>query len=216
MGGQTFAKYITTNTATAQTATVAKWGLVLNQQSDSADFFDTEYNGTVLSTNRVVAPGTEGTITYEISGMAEVNAQVNFSLSNYSGVSLKQGSDVNYSPIKWTYQIGTERAVSFDPATNYTFPTVAYEANVSSSITITINWVWDFETYDSTLTTEQQEIEKAKNNKYDTILGCAAYANVTEGNFIYSSDEYQEGDDKTYIVDTTLNFEFKAVISQVD
>ena len=214
MGGQTFAKYITTNTADPQSATVAKWGLVLNQKTTGETLFKKDYDGSVVSTEHtVVAPGTSGSITYLVTGYAEVDAQVTFSLESYSGVSLKQGTTVDYNPVKWTYQVKGGSETPFTPVTGYEFSPITYQASntewttSNSEIEITIKWAWEIETGTS-------DSEKEQNNKYDTIMGYAAKAEDTS--FNYSSATYQEGDNLDYEVDYTLDFQFKAKIEQID
>lgn len=80
MGGQTFAKYISTQDVATQTATVAKWGLTA--QIDASKMFGLAYaNGTanavatpdasaskvsVKAAASVVAPGTKGEMTISI------------------------------------------------------------------------------------------------------------------------------------------------------
>ena len=220
MGGQTFAKYITTNTTVAQTATVAKWGLVLNQKTEGEKIFNTTYGDTVASasaTDNVVAPGTSGETTYLIDGTAEVDAKITFSFEGYDPVELAYGS-VNYKPVKWFYTVDKVKTPITDPTT-WKLEKTGYEANTEAkSYQITISWVWDFETV-TTDSNDEDEIKANKelNNKHDTILG--GITNIKNGAFdgTYKDSEGQFGTAGTdYTVDNTMSFQLKAVIEQVD
>ena len=213
MGGQTFAKYITTNTTEAQTATVAKWGLVLNQKNETDAIFSDSYkNGddttTVDADDAVVAPGTSGTITYVIDGTAEVDAMITFSFVNYDPVELKftptGGTTVTYQPIVWTVNGDV-----IDPAT-WKLEKKDYKANTTAkSYEIVIGWSWDF--------SDAAQGVTSTNDTYDTILGgiTSIKNGAFEGN--YTDTEGRFGTkDTMYTVDNTLSFSLKAVIEQVD
>ena len=81
--GGTFAKYTTAGTAT-DTARVAKWGVVVNGEGKEA--FAIQYDdvagdaGTkVVSTEKVVAPGTKGALAnFTITGQPEVEVSVSY------------------------------------------------------------------------------------------------------------------------------------------
>lgn len=88
-GGTTFAKYITSKDAPVQQATVAKWGFAVTVDTDN--MFSDKYNAgaivkattdapnptvDVKADNKVVAPGTKGSMTITINGVAEVDAKI--------------------------------------------------------------------------------------------------------------------------------------------
>ena len=199
MGGQTFAKYITTTAAPTQTATVAKWGLVANIQANGifgSDYYDgplaTTATGTNLVVNgtgdaKVVAPGTTGSMTFSVTGSAEVKAKMAVSMEGTKTVVLKDSSDaVVYEPIKWTLtktDVGTTTI-----AENKTLKEITTEiSKVSETIEAgknmgtayyTLSWAWAFE---------------GQNDTYDTYLGdisneetVSGFTAVTEMEFHFS------------------------------
>ena len=112
MGAFTFAKYVTTHTADDQ-ADTAQWGFVIT--ADASDLFGTDYtlsgtgtSATVVPTGsgvavkatgagNVVAPGTTGSMSFSISGKAEVLAKVSLELAATKDIHLDA-----YYPVKWT------------------------------------------------------------------------------------------------------------------
>lgn len=131
--GTTFARYITKKDVPSTQATVAKWGFVVNANAN--DVFGTDYtrdsqaNAEVVttagavgadvkaSTDKVVAPGTMGSLTVSIDGSAEVLAQyvISSTIGDLQEVSLKNGATVAYSPIKWKLYTGTTAAAITTP-----------------------------------------------------------------------------------------------------
>ena len=114
MGGQTFAKYISTKTV-SDTATVAKWGYVVNANASNLGFSkfykdvalsENDATATVASSGdaNVVAPGTTGSVRVTVTGEAEVDAKILFAASgtNISVKSTKGADSTYYYPIKWT------------------------------------------------------------------------------------------------------------------
>ena len=90
----TFAKYVTTNGG-ADNARVAKFGVQINV-SDDLGLFDTAYEKddadyentlSVLSqtTDQVVAPGTKGSMSFNITGMPEVATRVSIDFGSETG-----------------------------------------------------------------------------------------------------------------------------------
>lgn len=77
----TFAKYVSTGSGYA-TARVAKWGVTIS--GTALEAFATEYDAgaadvTVKSTEKVVAPGTNGSLAgFDVDGTPEVDVRVNF------------------------------------------------------------------------------------------------------------------------------------------
>ena len=119
----TFAKYVTSVTS-GDSARVAKWNIGHN--FDEKSTFAATYNsGKVESlggADKVVAPGTADSGTYELSGAPEVAYKVTFNFDKQAEVFLKQGNydfadaayvnmDLNlgtdYIPLKWTVALTT-------------------------------------------------------------------------------------------------------------
>lgn len=101
--GTTFAKYVTSDTAT-DSARVAKWGVRLTMQGD--DLFDNQYatdsnayagSLSVDASSDVVAPGTSGSTTFTITGSPEVAVNVQIAFSGYDIV-LPAGTILNNGP----------------------------------------------------------------------------------------------------------------------
>lgn len=139
--GTTLARYISSAKVESQTATVAKWGYTLT--ADTSKMFGEKYgdaaeqlakvvsdNAVVASarSKNVVAPGTEGSMTIQILGSSEVNAQLELDLTDaFSTIYLKKGATadgdkdngtvntgaITYYPIKWAVAIGAT-ATSFE------------------------------------------------------------------------------------------------------
>ena len=118
MGGFTFAKYYSSTGAKTNQATVAKWGFVIN--ANVTDLFGEDYKGEGLAatgssatgtvvvsaddttTHNVVAPGTTGSMTFSLSGTAEVLSKLTITASSSSDVILKTSGQEDYVPLKWT------------------------------------------------------------------------------------------------------------------
>jgi hypothetical protein len=88
--GSTFAKYITEATAT-DGARVAKWGIAVDE-TNFVDLFTTSYTsaqGTTVNSNNgdnVIAPGTTGSLQFEITGTPEVAYKLSVDVSSaYTG-----------------------------------------------------------------------------------------------------------------------------------
>ena len=154
MGGKTYAKYFTSANTDAQNATVAQFGMVLT--TDASNLWGKQYkegtdadtlamvteDGTlVVSANgSVVAPGTKGTVSFSVEGVAEVNAVLSFNINVTSEVNIGE----EYYPMKWTNSAsGKLEDVVIDeiqiPASSDPF-----------TKTIEISWEWPFYTDDDT------------------------------------------------------------------
>lgn len=101
----TLAKYTTGGTA-ADSARVAKWGIVLNVAGDSA--FSNKYGETVISSDlnkKVVAPGTSGTLTtVTVTGTPEVAVRYKVDADlKLTGWSISEGGgSLVYCPLVFT------------------------------------------------------------------------------------------------------------------
>lgn len=172
----TLAKYTTTNSGT-DSATVAKFGVVINVNDDMG-LFKTSYDGTsddmsantVVSadTNRKIAPGTKGSMSFSVSGKPEVKTKLKLAVDNAEAVQLKAGdytlkagefaekeckvTTANvYEPIKWYFG-----SAPIDDTTVYTKTLSELETeveklggekapNTNLNQTYYIGWKWDFE-----------------------------------------------------------------------
>ena len=154
MGGQTFAKYIETTSVTPQTAVVAKWGVVAyiedaaGQRDENAKLFKNTYeNGgdTVVAGSSaerlLVAPGTSGSVSVEITGTPEVAVNVTYTFS-LTDIHLK-----DYYPIVWTVN-GTEYNGE-DAMTDISEVVTGMNGNYAPNTNlgtkkVTIEWEWAF------------------------------------------------------------------------
>ena len=205
MGGQTFAKYISTQSVDTGVATVAKWGLAATL--DVSEFFGTKNNSTdhtvetgdsnisVKGTNAVVAPGTKGSMTITLGGSAEVDAEVSVDVDNANLdtalklPSLKYGSTAYY-PINWKVN-GTTANTPAELCAALEALTATYEAEGTyDATTFTVEWEWKFYVSDA-------------NDKLDTILASNANGDVTING-------------TTYTVNTSLDLAFDVVFTQLD
>lgn len=199
-GGYTMSKYISSKSDEG-TAHVAKWGFEVTAKSDG--LFGTEYKydttantsisnsttGTVITVNaatpntNLVAPGTAGSMTFEVKGSAEVLAQIKVEMNNVSDVKLayKEGENVQtpYTPVKWTLKkgdnvftyTGDDGEVKLENVTLEdikTGLTKLYSAPIAAGTSVsdkyTLSWAWAF---DGTAS-------NANADKLDTLLGMVA------------------------------------------
>lgn len=185
MATLTFARYTTSDNVNKQ-ATVAKWGYVVTVNSDN--LFGTHYgnpegnyvtvkeNGTSIvssGSSNVIAPGSKGSMTIQITGQAEVLSSLTFSLSGDSAdvVLTKTGDESNkYRPIKWTLNDGSNDLVK--DATLEQLKTAlegqsntSIAANTPVNKSYTLSWAWALE----------------GNNEYDIYLGKIANGNTITG-----------------------------------
>ena len=210
MGGQTFAKYITTNTADATSAVVAKWGVVIrNSIEDTIDtgakknvfeksYTDANSKVVISSSNNVVAPGASGALTIEVTGTPEVAAKVSFKLSDFKDISLSSGS-TTYYPIVLSW--GTEVIARTEGKTMEALITeklnasnAEFEAGKMVETQFTLSWEWPFSSTDNV------------NDKMDTLCGDAA----ANGNTI------KDKDDNDWTLQNTVGFKISTEVVQLD
>lgn len=151
----TFAKYTSSNTATA-TATVAKWDVKLDDKAftDSITFdfteawTDSDGSAETDVVSKKLAPGTKGSFDLKVTNSSEVNAQfkIDFDLTALAGL-----------PLEFTYKVGEETY------TDNSFVAIA----MNETKTVTVTWEWPF-------------YEDATQDTADTTLGItAATFNIT-------------------------------------
>lgn len=230
-GGYTMSKYISSKTDSG-TASVAKWGFTVS--ADASKLFGSNYemkSGAASSTvtneadatkltvkasnadSKVVAPGTTGSMTFSITGTAEVKSQIAVSLTG-NDVVLKYKTSANeetplaYAPVKWTLKKGASDVL----VNNGSFTelqtglkglnaTLDPNANYENAGEYTIEWAWAFET-------GSDDTEKTLNNKLDTFLGAIANKSDTtkDGTNTYTKAE------GTF---TTINFNLSISVTQL-
>lgn len=231
----TFAKYITTNSG-SDSARVAKFGVTI-QVNDDMGLFKTSYDtgsddtsaNTVVSANtdRKIAPGTKGSMSFSITGKPEVATKLEAVVSNEKAVKLEAKSgeqykqykldagkfaekectvtmQKDYEPIKWYFG---EQAITDNTQYNMTLDdlkttlekltTVRNDPNVELNKTYHIGWKWDFE---STSTGGTWSYDHASD---------APYSGAAISDFL---DTYL-GDEET---PQTESFDLKLTITQID
>ena len=110
MGAMTYARYISTGTHATQ-ATAAKWGFVVNVNAEN--LFSKDYvkennsnyskptttgNGVAIkAANQSLAPGSTGSLTVSVSGIAEVLAELVISLNVTENIHLDSYYPINQS-----------------------------------------------------------------------------------------------------------------------
>lgn len=153
----TFAKYVTNDSA-SDTARVAKWGVVIDVQADTAfgNAYDDEVNASgtkVVSTEDVVAPGTKGTLAMtQITGKPEVKVNI-----EYKATLTLTGWEVAgafYCPLEITIDGNTYKGTAYASIAEFkaavegavTALTKDYAAGTDlSEANETFAWAWAFE-----------------------------------------------------------------------
>ena len=195
MSMSTFAKYTSTATPVSANATVAQWGLVAN--ANAANLFPAKYGPAASNladawvdadaakvsvadsgTAATVAPGTTGSVSFGVSGTAEVLAKVTITATGTDLV-LTKGSET-YSPIKWSlskngvavaeYQNKTLAEIVTYLNTDAIDETIQPNSTVAAEYVLT--WTWAFNN------TDASGIAGLDGNAADTILGKLAVGAV--------------------------------------
>lgn len=155
----TFAKYTTSDSAT-DSARVAKWGVTVEVTGDDA--FATKYNDAatdsgvkVVSTEKVVAPGTNGTLgTLSIAGqpevMVDITVEVDLELTGWE-IDTGEYCPIVFSVDGYNYSMtGTvaelENAVETAVKNKFkTFTEADVAANTNLDSYCEITWKWAYE-----------------------------------------------------------------------
>lgn len=187
--GGTFAKYVTSDEAT-DTARVAKFGVAVTANGSTFaetyatdDSTATTITDSVVSTDKVVAPGTKGDMTkMTLSGTPEVAVEVKYEATvtlNDKWVGDTSGSyycpliiKVGGTEIKGLdYSDATEFAAAVKTAIDGCTAKYAPGTDLSTTtVTVpSVSWEWPFET-------GADDNEKAENDVKDTYLGDQAVA----------------------------------------
>lgn len=220
-GGYTMSKYISSKTDNG-TASVAKWGFEVTAKGDKLfgkEYrYDTAKNASVIkddtgatltvqaatgNTSNLVAPGTTGSMTFSITGTAEVKSQIAVSLTG-NDVVLKYTTatvtDGEYAPVKWTLK---KKDVTTPLLNGGTFAqlttelaklnaTVEANATYANAGEYTIEWAWAYE---------------SGNDALDTFLGTIANTPATTTDGTYTKVE--EG------THTAISFNLSVSVTQV-
>lgn len=239
MTAGTFAKYVTSAEGSG-TARVAKFGVDVSV--NAGDVFGQNYankdagNGVVADKNgatvsakdMVVAPGTQGSMTFSITGTPETAVTLNISLDDKESpmmkeVMLKAGTykdmttdtevelDADYYPVKWTLKDSNQKVVGqlenkkLSEIEDY-FSKLEKDYNPNKNLTevlggdgtYTLSWNWAIE----------------ENNAADTLLG-----NIQADSKLVQKrnpDEMNFGNITTADYNLTEAFNFTISVTQVD
>lgn len=223
-GGYTMSKYISSKSDNG-TANVAKWGFEVTANGDK--LFGKEYRydtdkhasvikddtGATLTVSAVtpatgersnlVAPGTTGSMTFSITGTAEVRSKIEVSLTG-NDVVLKYTTDTvadgEYAPVKWTLKKkGVTTALvdngSFkdlqDGLAGLSATVVEANATYANAGEYTIEWAWAFD---------------GGNDALDTFLGTIANKPATTTDGTYTKAEGTS---------TAISFNLSVSVTQV-
>ena len=205
----TFAKYVTEDSAN-DTARVAKWGVTVSVQAgDSGSAFyntyEKDYGGTITNTvealDKVVAPGTDGTLAqFEVNGTPEVAVDLAFDITDSTGTGNAKDVFVNtYNPIRFnvykdgaaTPMTGGEGLTLSELVAFVEAFSGEYEPNVTLDATYKITWAW---VYDGA-----HDVE-------DTLLGNLAADKATYGAGMTEGTDYN----------LTIDFALTITATQID
>lgn len=227
--GITFAKYITEKSVPAQTATVAKWGFVIN--ADTSKLFGKDYvkesgdNATVATADGVavkasaaaVAPGTQGEMIFSVIGNAEVPAKITITAgSDIKEVKLTGSGEgaLNYAPVKWTIASSSD-GTTYTPITTVGSGDATVTADGTLAKALEIANKQSTEIAASTTETKMyfklswvwalttSDVTNA--DRYDTLLGYAADCGTTASKEYTDATVTVAGDTSTVLDKLTIS-----------
>ena len=184
--GNTYARYVASKTVASETATVAKWGFVIDGTAEN--LFSTMYDTTgapvkadgnsvvVKSTDKVVAPGAHGSLKFTITGVAEVDAQIQVTVgNNFKDIALVPTTGNTYNPIKYYLSPVAGGAVTTTAVagTSLKSSLEAWTAKVeagtelkgTTAITYELKWEWEFSKDEATDALDTVLAEWSNGNK---------------------------------------------------
>lgn len=198
MGGQTFAKYITTTQTGSQSATVAKWGVVISTTAtgtDSKTMFAKNYeDGDVSATLEKVAPGTEGSLSITVSGSPEVKTAISFEVNDdYKHVYFD-----TYEPIVWKIDdvlCGTNGTMA-EMVTAFEELSDTYAVGTPFTHTYKISWSWAYHSSDDNdiLDTKLADAATLSDSEWTTKYGGAKPVFSAEVSAVFTVTATQVGD----------------------
>lgn len=216
MGAMTYARYISSAKVEDVTATAAKWGFVVNVNTDN--LFSTDYvkgagdyatpvaNDSGVAVNAAaasLAPGTSGSLVVNVSGQAEVLAKLTLAINVESNIRVD-----DYYPIKWTLNNGSSDLIA-DATIEKLIEelgklSVTIDAGDSLTASYTITWEWDF-----------NEANQAASIK-DTLIGFKS-AGVADLSTAIAPDgkTYAEHNALYTTINNVLKFDFTATVEQI-
>ena len=159
----TYAKYTSSATGT-DTARVAKWAFnvgttdIATTNTFTFDLFNTTYTNVESSNSEnVIAPGTEGSFTIELTNNSEVKATyaIDYTVDKTTSIPVEFSVDGGNT---WTADLADVAATA----------ETTVNANGGAATPITVQWRWVYEIADDDQTLEDEE---AENDAVDTALG---------------------------------------------
>lgn len=177
----TFAKYVTKTSGT-DSARVAAWGFSDSATINIGDLFKSSYttgsNENVKATVDVIAPGTEGSVSFSLSYEGATAPEVAYSISvnttgSEIGPNIKSNSNIQWKLDSGTYGTWDSLLTAIQMLSGSATGTMSYKPGELptqlSSSTHTVSWRWTFETSGS---------GQASQDAADTALGAKAVASL--------------------------------------
>lgn len=219
----TFAKYVTTNSG-SDSARVAKFGVQIDVNDNLGLFSttyaksDSSYAGTLsvesTADDRVVAPGTKGSMTFKITGTPEVATRVSIEFdASSSAIQLPAG--------EYTLPAGYFEAAAKTVTTSSTYEPIKYYFGTKAANTLVDD--------DYTMTLEQ--LKTAMNTEFNKDYDAKHnFAETNDGNYTLAWNWAFEDTtiDNVNFLDTYLGYEaatytarkevlnFKITVTQID
>lgn len=239
--GNVYAKYISQEESDPESARVAAWGIEINitdnilfgkryvydDVSSSSIVENSTIDGTEVilandSLSYLIAPGATGSMSFTISGQAEVASKVSFDVTGVKDVVLKgvlkdassNTINVEYLPLIWTISDGTSTTTGSlkDCMDVLGATTLNVNPNVELDLEYTLSWKWNYENDSSKLTSGSPTINI---DQADTLLSLLTYDKKNDTN---KAASYISGYTFEKSNDTSLNASlvFKIIVEQVD
>lgn len=228
MGAMTYSRYVSSFNSGVQQATAAKWGFVV--KADASKLFGDDYKGSGLAAvtdeasdlvvsatddANIVAPGTTGYITIDITGSAEVLAQLTVTVNN---ATLKEIDYKGYNPVTWTLYNNDAPVAG---AQNVTLATALSKlsgaeipAGTTANYKYKLEWKWALGASDDNDTNIKDTVIgiKAANATYTEELGKTLLADGTT-----LKDQFTVGSEATEFaaIKTVLAFELSIKLEQI-
>lgn len=223
MGAMTYSRYVSSFNSGVQQATAAKWGFVVTANTENLFGKNYKVTGTNVATPtatadgvvvkatsdaNVVAPGTSGSMTFSISGQAEVKANFKIAISGIQEIVYN-----GYKPIKWTLKKDGNPVVTNNDSLATTLASLTTATTINPGVPVEggsyeLSWSWAW-----------SEDETISIN--DTIIGIASagtYDDATKAIRLADGSTFGEKIDSQGAFDailTKLSFQIAITIEQV-